>query len=65
MFEFAKFLMIIRQCLLQNFLDEKNIKLLSDDIKIIQPIKSLGEHKIEINPYIDLIEEIKVFIKKN
>ena len=50
---------------IQNFLDEKNIKLQSDDIKIIQPIKSLGEHKIEINPYVDLIEEIKVFIKKN
>ena len=50
---------------IQNFLDEKNIKLLSDDIKIIQPIKSLGEHKIEINPYMDLIEEIKVFVKKN
>ena len=50
---------------IQNFLDEKNIKLLSDDIKIIFPIKSLGEHKIEINPYVDLIEEIKVFVKKN
>ena len=50
---------------IQNFLDEKNIKLLSDDIKIILPIKSLGEHKIEINPYMDLIEEIKVFVKKN
>ena len=50
---------------IQNFLDEKNIKLLSDDIKIIFPIKSLGEHKIEITPYADLIEEIKVFVKKN
>ncbi len=50
---------------IQNFLHEKNIVLQSDDIKIIQPIKSLGEHKIEINPYVDLIEEIKVFVKKN
>ena len=50
---------------IQNFLDDKNIKLLSDDIKITHPIKSLGDHKIVINPYVDLIEEIKVFVKKN
>ena len=50
---------------IQNFLNDKNIKLLSDDIKITQPIKSLGDHKIVINPYVDLIEEIKVFVKKN
>ena len=49
---------------IQKFLEEKNIKLLSDDIKIIQPIKSLGEHIIEINPYEGLIEKIKVFVKK-
>ena len=50
---------------IQNFLNDKNIKLLSDDIKITHPIKSLGDHKIVINPYVDLIEEIKVFVKKN
>ena len=50
---------------IQNFLNDKNIKLLSDDIKITNPIKSLGDHKIVINPYVDLIEEIKVFVKKN
>ena len=50
---------------IQNFLNDKNIKLLSDDIKITYPIKSLGDHKIVINPYVDLIEEIKVFVKKN
>ena len=49
---------------IQKFLDEKNIKLLSDDIKILQTIKSLGEHIIEINPYEGLIEKIKVFVKK-
>ena len=49
---------------IQKFLEEKNIKLLSDDIKILQTIKSLGEHAIEINPYEGLIEKIKVFIKK-
>ena len=49
---------------IQKFLEEKNIRLLSDDIKILQTIKSLGEHIIEINPYEGLIEEIKVFVKK-
>ena len=49
---------------IQNYLSEKDIKLLSDDIKIIQPIRSLGVHNIEINPYEGLIEKIKVFVKK-
>ena len=49
---------------IQKFLEEKNIRLLSDDIKILQTIKSLGEHLIEINPYEGLIEKIKVFVKK-
>ena len=48
-----------------NFLEDKDIKLLSDDIKIIQPIRSLGEHIIEVNPYEGLLEKIKVFIKKS
>ena len=49
---------------IQKFLEEKNIRLLSDDIKILQTIKSLGEHIIEINPYEGLIEKINVFVKK-
>ena len=49
---------------IQKFLEEKNIRLLSDDIKILQTIKSLGEHIIEINPYEGLLEKIKVFVKK-
>ena len=49
---------------IQKFLEEKNIRLLSDDIKILQPIKSLGEHIIEINPYEELIEKIIVSVKK-
>jgi len=49
---------------IQKFLEDKNIKLLSDDIKILQTIKSLGEHIIEINPYAGLVEKIKVFVKK-
>ena len=49
---------------IQKFLEANNIRLLSDDIKILQTIKSLGEHIIEINPYEGLIEKIKVFVKK-
>ena len=49
---------------IQNFLEEKNIKILSDDIKIGETIRSLGEHTIEINPYEGLIEKIKLFVKK-
>ena len=49
---------------IQKFLEEKNIRLLSDDIKILQTIKSLGEHIIEVNHYEGLIEKIKVFVKK-
>ena len=49
---------------IQKFLEEKDIKLLSDDIKIVQTIRTLGEHFIEINPYEGLIEKIKVFVIK-
>ena len=49
---------------IQKFLEANNIRLLSDDINILQTIKSLGEHFIEINPYEGLIEKIKVFVKK-
>ena len=49
---------------IQNFLNGKNIKLLSDDIKIAQPIRSLGTHIIEVNPYGELQEKIKVLVKK-
>ena len=48
-----------------NFLKEKEIKILADDIKIILPIRSLGEHKIEINPYEGIVETINIFVNKN
>tara|TARA_B110000438_G_scaffold301398_1_gene356184 strand:- start:627 stop:1070 length:444 start_codon:yes stop_codon:yes gene_type:complete len=47
-----------------NFFNEKNIKLISDDIKITQTIRTLGSHTIEINPYEGLIAELKVTVKK-
>tara|TARA_B110000196_G_scaffold34364_1_gene25924 strand:+ start:447 stop:890 length:444 start_codon:yes stop_codon:yes gene_type:complete len=49
---------------IMNFLNEKEIKLLSDDIKIIQPIRTLGNHHIEINPYEGLSTEVIVSVKK-
>ena len=50
---------------IQKFLEEKNLRLLSDDIKILQAIKSLGVHIIEINPYEGIEESINIFVKKN
>ena len=48
-----------------NFLISNNIKVHSDDIKIKESIRSLGNHEIEINPYVDIKEIIKVSVKKN
>ena len=49
-------------------IDDKEITLespiLSDDIKITQPIRSVGVHIIEVSPYDSLKEQIKVFVKK-
>ena len=47
-----------------NFFDNLNIKLISDDIKINQPIRMLGNHLIEINPYEGIIAELEVKVKK-
>ena len=43
----------------------ENIKIHSDDIIIKENIRSLGEHEIEINPYVDIKEIVKVSVKKN
>ena len=50
---------------IQNFLTEKEIKFKSDDIQIPEPIRSVGEHFILINPYQGLSEKIKVTVKKS
>ena len=42
----------------------KEIKLISDDIKILAPIRKLGEHIIEVSPYEGIKAELKVFVKK-
>ena len=48
-----------------DFFYENKIKVKSDDLLIKQPIKSLGEHEIEINPYIDISEVFTLIVNKN
>tara|TARA_Y100001970_G_scaffold265257_1_gene352673 strand:- start:1153 stop:1596 length:444 start_codon:yes stop_codon:yes gene_type:complete len=48
-----------------DFLENKNLKVKSDDIIIRSQIKSIGEHLIEINPYEGINEEFTVTIQKN
>ena len=48
-----------------DFLNEANVKIKSDDLIIKSPIKSIGEHLIEINPYIDISKEFKILVEKN
>jgi len=47
-----------------SFFNEKNIKLVSDDIKINKAIRNLGEHVIEVNPYEGLSLELKILVNK-
>ena len=47
------------------FLSSNNIKIKSDDLIVRNPIKSLGEHEIEINPYVDISEVFKILVNKN
>ena len=48
-----------------DFLSINDVKIKSDDLIIRQPIKSLGDHEIEINPYIDIKETFKISVDKN
>ena len=48
-----------------DYLSSNDIKIKSDDLLIRQPIKSLGEHEVEINPYVDISEVCKVIVNKN
>ena len=47
---------------IQSYLKDININI--DDIQINDPIKSIGEHTISINPYDDLSKDVKVFVNK-
>ena len=48
-----------------DFLQSNNLRVKSDDITIINQIKSIGEHFIEINPYEGINEEFLVTVNKN
>tara|TARA_B100001250_G_C19551516_1_gene679204 strand:- start:111 stop:554 length:444 start_codon:yes stop_codon:yes gene_type:complete len=48
-----------------NYLSDNKIKILSDDLKILVPIRAIGQHNIEINPYEGIVENIQVKVKKN
>ena len=48
-----------------DYLSDNKLKINSDDLIIRNQIKSIGEHKIEINPYEDIMEEITIVVNKN
>ena len=48
-----------------DFLINNQIKIKSDDLLIKEPIKSIGDHEIEINPYMDVKKQFKVIVQKN
>ena len=48
-----------------DFLTSKNVKVKSDDLVVKDQIKSIGEHKILINPYENIQEEFSIIVKKN
>ena len=48
-----------------DFSESNNIKVKSDDLMIRDPIKSIGKHEIEINPYIDVSKNFTVIVSKN
>ena len=47
------------------YLQNHDVKLKSDDIIIKDPIRAIGEYEIDVNPYIDVTEKIKIVVKKN
>tara|TARA_B100001057_G_scaffold227136_1_gene227547 strand:- start:1251 stop:1694 length:444 start_codon:yes stop_codon:yes gene_type:complete len=55
---------ITKKEIIDNLLENK-LKVKSDDVIIKNQIKSIGEHKIEINPYEDIMEEFSVIVNKN
>ena len=48
-----------------DYFTANNLKVKSDDLIIKNQIKSIGEHKIEINPYENIIEEFIIKVNKN
>ena len=48
-----------------DFLNSNNVKVKSDDLVLKDQIKSIGEHKILVNPYENIEEEFSITVKKN
>jgi len=48
-----------------DYLQNKNLKVKSDDILIKNQIKSIGEHFIKISPYEGISEEYSITVNKN
>ena len=48
-----------------NFLRDNEVKIHSDDIVLSEQIRSIGEHEIVVNPYMDIQETIKITVHKN
>jgi large subunit ribosomal protein L9 len=48
-----------------NFLKDHEVKIHSDDIVLSEQIRSIGEHEIIVNPYMDIQETIKITVQKN
>ena len=47
------------------YLSENNINLHSDDLIIREPIRMIGDHDIEVNPYTDIKDTIIIKVQKN
>ena len=48
-----------------NFLKDNEIIIHSDDIEMQNSIRSLGEHKIVISPYLDISQTVVIKVNKN
>ena len=48
-----------------NYLKENEINIHSDDIQMIKPIRNIGNHEINISPYLDLSETVIIKVNKN
>ena len=48
-----------------DFFRKNSIIIKSDDLIIKDQIKSIGEHSIEINPYMDISKQFTVVVNKN
>ena len=48
-----------------NFFKDNKIKIHSDDIIISEQIRSIGDHEILVNPYVDIKESVLIKVSKN